>query len=225
MLKDLLKDAYFNRLYTLYKKGLEEHKIIPFDNEFYEKMSNTYINTIPVSMHIKYLKPNDKEGKCFDRSLYMFYALDNVKLVRADNKDLEYRYGKNNSRHGWIEDDCFVYDPSLLSKIDKKLYYKMYMPQNIERTTKEEYLKNDINKKTYNDIVNTKIEDFMKDGNKRSELLGTIPLIKELAFTDNDENFKKDLKKKLKKIDYNYNNIYKKTATEYKELLLFKKII
>ena len=76
----------------LLNKGIADKKIIPFDDEFYEKLNHTYISGLPVSIHIKYLKPIVGPSKCYDRSLYMFFCFDDALLVRADNKDLELRY-------------------------------------------------------------------------------------------------------------------------------------
>ena len=63
--------------------------VLPFDEEFYQKMNHTYIGCLPVSIHMKYGLNN-----CYDKSLYMFFCFKNAVLVRGDNKDLEYRYGK-----------------------------------------------------------------------------------------------------------------------------------
>ena len=133
----------------------------------------------------------------------MFVALDNVVLVRGNNKNLEYSYGKKFSRYGWLEDENYVYDPILLAKIDKKLYYKMFMPSNIKRTTKSEFLENDDNKDFYEYIKNTKIEDFMPNGSKRVELIKTIPNAIHLAYIDNNPKFKEELDYFLYKINYN----------------------
>ena len=89
MLSNLKRNLYFTRLNILYAKGLKEGSITFFDEEFYEKMSHTYFNTIPISMHIKHLKPLLPPGKCYDRSLYMFLCFDDALLVRGEQKDLE----------------------------------------------------------------------------------------------------------------------------------------
>ena len=89
MFDSLKKKMYFSKRNLMFKKGLLEGKIVPFDDEFYQGMNNTFFCSIPISMHIKYLRPVNGLGKCFDRSLYMFLALDNAVLVRGNNKDLE----------------------------------------------------------------------------------------------------------------------------------------
>lgn len=218
------KDLYFKKLNTLYREGVDSKKIFKFDSDFYKKLEKTFVNTIPLSLYIKYLKPNTKEGDWVNISLYMFIALDNVKLVRANNKNLEYNYGKESSRYGWVEDKDYVYDPTLLAKIDKKLYYKMFMPSNIERITKSEYLKNKENKAKYEYIKTTKIEDFMPKGSKRGDLVTTIPKIIHLAHIDNDSHFKEELDKFLDKIQYNYYKIYKEELEKEKQFYIEKNI-
>ena len=224
MFDNYRKDLYFKKLNNLYREGLEKNKIFKFDNTFYKKLEKTFVNTLPLSIYIKYLRPQTKEGDWINTSLYMFMALDNVVLVRANNKNLEYSYGIDASRYGWVEDESFVYDPTLLAKIDKKLYYKMFMPYNIERTTKKEYLKNEDNKKTYEYIKSTKLSDFMPGGSKRGELVNTIPNVIHLAFMDNDSKFKEELDRYLDKINYNYYKIYKEELEKEKQYYIEKNI-
>ena len=139
----------------LLKKGVEDGNIVPFDDEFYEKLSYTYIKCLPVSIHMKYLKHILRPGKCYDRSLYIFFCFPNAVLVHGDNKDLELKYGKEKAGHGWIEMDGYCYDPTLLLRFKKETFYEIYKPYNVSKTTTEEY-KNccDYNKQVYEDIVN-----------------------------------------------------------------------
>lgn len=149
-------------------KGIAEGKIVPFDDGFYNKMSNTFFNCIPISMHIKYLKPIIGPGKCYDRSLFMFFCFDDALLVRGDNKDLELQFGKENAGHGWIEIDDYVYDPSLMMRFDRDLYYKIYSPTNVHKSTKDDYKK--VNGSYYDDVKNTTVADFQFGGSKRTDL-------------------------------------------------------
>ena len=87
-------------------------------------MSDTIIACLPVSLYIKHSKHLFPIGTCYDRSLYMFLALDDALLVRGNNKDLEYNYGKGHGGHGWIERGNYVYDPSLMLKFDRDTYYE-----------------------------------------------------------------------------------------------------
>ena len=69
MFDNIKKSLYFSKMQLLFNKGIADKRIISFDNEFYEKLNNTYINELPVSIHIKHLKPIIGPGKCFERSL------------------------------------------------------------------------------------------------------------------------------------------------------------
>lgn len=193
---------------------------MPFDEEFYEKMSHTYISCLPVSMHMKYLKPIMPPGKCYDRSLYMFFCFPNAVLVRGDNKDLELRCGKDNAGHGWIEIDDYCYDPSLLLRFKKEIFYEIYKPYNVSKTTVEEY-KNccDSNKQFYEDIVNTKLSDFQPNGSKRIDLCVMIPLVQGIAEMGTDEDFKKELDNYLKLIQYDERQVFEEMNVAFQKCL------
>lgn len=208
MKKQILKTSlYYAKFNLLFNKGLKSGDIVPFDDEFYSKLNNTYITGLPVSIHIKYLRPIIGPGKCLDRSLYMFFCFKNALLVRANNKDLELRYGKEDSMHGWIEIDNYVYDPSLLLRFDKDLYYKIYTPTDVSKYTIDEYCNIYHNRMLYEDISNTTINDLLPNGNKRIELFNNIPLIKEIANMSNNEDFINGLNDWLSTINYDEKEI------------------
>lgn len=179
-------------------------------------MGSTYFNTIPVSIHIKYLKPLLPPGKCYDRSLYMFLCFDDALLVCGDCKDLELEYGKDSSGHRWIEIDDYVYDPSLLMRFEKDIYYKIYLPTNVERYTKEEYIKK--NREFYEKVKNTAIEDFMSSGKKRHELCVTIPLLQSIVELSTNSEFKKDLDNYLELIKYDEKSVFEEIDKTLKKL-------
>lgn len=186
----------------LLKKGIADGSIVPFDEEFYSKINNTYIDGLPVSMHIKYFKPIISPGKCYDRSLFIFFCFDNAILVRGKNKDLELRSGTQCAGHGWVEMDNYVYDPSYLMRFDKDLYYKIFMPTEINKINKEEYCSNEDRKKLYDYVKNTTIEDYKPNGNKRIKLATIIPLVLSLSQLSDNEIFIKDVKEYLSLIEY-----------------------
>ena len=200
MLKEKMYQA---RMEMLLKKGIKNGDISPFDISLYKQLENVYINGLTMSMYIKYLRPIIPPGKCFERSLYMFLSLENSILVRGDVLDLEYKYGKTNSRHGWIEIDNYVYDPSLLLKFKKDIYYEIYKPSNVIKCTKEEYLSNKEGKIQYNLIKNTKLNDYLPDGKRRFEVEATIPVISEIAKLSNNKELREDLYNYKKLIKYN----------------------
>lgn len=202
MFDEIKKNLCLYKMELLFKKGIEDGSIIPFDEEFYSKLNNTYIDGLPVSMHIKYFKPIVSPGKCFDRSLFMFFSLDNSILVRGNNKDLELRYGVECAKHGWIEMDNYVYNPSYMMRFDKKLYYKIFMPTELHRINKQEYCSNEDRKKLYDYVKNTTIEDYKPNGNKRIKLATIIPLVLSLSQLSDNEIFVKDVKDYLSLIEY-----------------------
>lgn len=227
MFGNIKKRLYFIKMQLLFEKGLKNGNIVPFDDEFYEKISHTYVACLPVSMHIKYLKPLIKPYKCFDRSLYMFFCFENALLVRGQTKSLELRFGEERSEHGWIEMDGYCYDPSLLLRFKRETYYEIYNPYNVSKTTVEEY-KNccDSNKQLYEDIVNTNLSDFQPDGRKRADLCNTIPLIQEIAKVCGIPDLKKELDEYLKLIQYDERQVFEKMNQSFQKCLeeKFKKM-
>lgn len=203
MLENLKGQLYLHRKQILLDKGYKEGKIVYFDDELYSKMNNAFCYCIPVSMYIKYLKPLDGMlGKCFDRSIYMFFCFDDALFVCGDSKDLEVRYGKRLSRHGWVEMGDYVYDPSMLLRFEKDLYYKIYMPKNITKLSKEQYCSSEDSIELYNDVRNTSIEDFRPHGKKRLELFNKMPLLKSAAEMLGRDDFIRDLYEYLELIQY-----------------------
>lgn len=220
MFENIKKGLYFSKMQLLLKKGLKDGNIVPFEDEFYEKLSHTYISCLPVSIHMKYLKPIVGLGKCYDRSLYMFLCFENAVLVCGDNKYLELRFGKNNAGHRWVEMDGYCYDPSLLLRFKKETYYEIYKPYNVSKTTAEEY-KNccDSNKRFYEDIVSTELSDFQPNGRKRTDLCAMIPLIQGIAEMGTDTDFKKELSEYLKSIQYDEKQVYDEMNQAFQKCL------
>lgn len=218
MFEEIKKELYFKKMQVLFNQGVKDQKIIPFDDDFYDKMAHTYISGIPVSMHIKYLKPNISLGKCYDRSLYMFFCFENAVLVRGNNKDLELQYGKDSMGHGWIEMDNYVYDPSLMMRFDKDLYYQIYMPTNVSKCTKEEYCQIEDHQEFYDDITKTTIRDFQPHGKKRTDLITIIPLLSSIAQMTKNEQFTAELDNWLSAIQYDEKEICKELHEKVKSL-------
>lgn len=202
-LKSLRNDLYFLRATKIFNKGLKDGTITPFDQDLYEQMNHTYINGVPVSMNLKYLKPILPPGKCYDRSLYMFFCFDDALLVRGDQKDLEIRYSKEDAGHGWIEKDGYAYDPSLLRKYPVDLYYKIYGVSNVYKCNHAEYVSiSPENKKIYDKVRNATLQDYQPNGKYRSELLLSMSLVKGIAEMSGNTEFQKDLDDYLKLVQY-----------------------
>lgn len=217
MIEIIKNKLYYQKMKSLLSKGEKEGKIVPFDEEFYEKMKNIYFNGIPISMHIKYLRPTLPPGKCYDRSLLMFFCFDDALLVRGDQKDLEIRFGKESAGHGWIEICDYVYDPSLLLRFDKELYYKIYEITNVHKYNKEQY--NQENDEYYKEVRNTTINDFLPGGSKRTDLLASIPLIREISKLSKNKEFEKEVDEFLKKIQYDEKQISEELDKKIFELI------
>ena len=219
MFNTIKKKLYFKRLELLYSKGILDKKIVPFDEDFYERMSHTYINGVPASLHIKYIKPIIPPGKCYDRSLYMFFCFEDALLVRGDNKDLELLYGTDFAGHGWIEIGDYVYDPSTMKRYDKDLYYEMYKPYNVCKASKEEYCSYPGNQKLYDDIQSTTIDDYKPYGRKRVELAVIIPAVRGLAEASGNQEFINDLNIYLAHIQYDEEQVYNELNEKVKNAM------
>lgn len=204
-LDNLRKKLYFTRLNILFNKGIKEGKITRFDEEMFEKMSNTIIACLPVSLYIKYSNHLFAQGTCYDRSLYMFLALDDALLVRGNNKDLEYNYGKGHEGHGWIEIGDYVYDPSLMLKFDKDTYYSIYGCSNVSKTDKKTYLSE--HREFVDFHVSHDFDEFKPGGKRRLDLGILIIQIRALSQMLGDEQFTRDFNDYLTQIDYDEKQI------------------
>ncbi len=141
MFDELKKKLFFAKFKVISAKASREGTIMEFDDEIFEKMKNTIIACFPVSFYIKHSNNMFALGTCYDRSLYMFLALDDAVLVRGKNKDLEYNCGKGHGGHGWVEVGDYVYDPSIMLKFKKDVYYQLYGTTDLMKVDKETYLR------------------------------------------------------------------------------------
>lgn len=203
MFDKIKRELYFLKCELLFKEGLKNGTILPFEDDLYERLSKIYFNGIPMSIQIKYLKPLVPPGQCEDRSLFITMGFEDALWCSGEHKDLELKYGKDGAWHFWVEKDGWVYDPSLLYKIKKEVYYQIYLPTNIVIRRAEEYKKID----WYQDIVNTKLEDLMPGGKDRYHLCVSIPLVKEIAESSKNIDFIRELDEHLKLIDYDYGQV------------------
>lgn len=220
MFEKLKKNLYFAKFNILYGKALKEGKITSFDDEIFEKMSNTIVACLPVSMYIKHSNHLFAEGTCYERSLYMFLALDDALLVRGNNKDLEYNYGKGHEGHGWIEVGDFVYDPSLMLKFDKATYYSLYGCSNVTKTDKQTYLL--YHKEFIDSHVSHDLDEFRPNGKRRLELGVLIIQLRALSQMIEDEQFSKDLNDYLSYIEYDEKQIHEERDAAIQRILTNK---
>lgn len=220
MFEHFKRKLFFAKMELLFNKGINDGSIIPFDDEFYEAMSHTYISSIPVSMDIKYFKPRPGEfGNCYERSLKMFLCFNDALLVRGDNKDLEYMYSKEESGHGWIEIGDYVYDPTSLYRFKRDIYYQLYCPSNIKKYTLDEYLASSSNREFYENIKSTTIDDYKPGGSRRYDLCVLIPLLIANSKFYGKE-YEKVLNDYLNSIEYDYGQIASELEREARELFM-----
>ena len=219
----LKKKLFFTRLNILFNKGLKEGKITRFDEEIFDKMSNTIIACLPVSLYIKYSNHLFAQGTCYDRSLYMFLALEDALLVRGNNKDLEYNYGKGHEGHGWIEIGDFVYDPSLMLKFDKDTYYSLYGCSNVIKTDKKTYLSE--HKEFVDFHVSHDFDEFRPGGKRRLDLGILIIQIRALSQMLGDEKFTKDFNDYLTLIEYDEKQISEEREKAIQRILTDKSVM
>lgn len=217
MFDKLRKKLFFAKFRTLGLKASKQGKIMEFDDEIYEKMKNTIISCFPVSFYIKHSDHMFPIGTCYDRSLYMFLALDDAILCRGNNKDLEYNYGKGHGGHGWVEVGDYVYDPSIMLKFDKETYYKLYGTTDITRIDKKTYLKE--HKEFVDSVISTDYDDFRPGGKRRLELGVLVLQIRAIASMVDDPEFKKDLAEYLDFIEYDADQIQRERDVVIQELL------
>ncbi len=200
MLEDLKKKLYFAKAKIQINQGMREGKITEFEPEIFDKMKNTIIACFPVSIYIKYSNYLFPKGTCYDRSLYMFLALDDALLVRGDNLDLIYNFGSSCGGHGWIEIGDYVYDPSLMLKYDKDTYYKIYGCSNVFKIDKETYMRE--HKDFYDAHVTTDFDEFRPGGKRRLELGILVRQHREIASLSGNKEFQREILEYLDSIQY-----------------------
>ena len=205
-IQELKKKMFFKKFDYLLSKSYKNGKITKFDDEIYNKMSTTIISCLPVSLHIKYSNYLFPKGTCYQRSLYMFLALDNALLVRGKTKSLEYRFGLEEAGHGWVEIGDFVYDPSLMLKFDKDVYYSLYGCSDVSKIDKETYMKE--HKDFMCCSLSYDLDEFRPNGKSRLDLGLIAYQLKVLSDMLNDSEFTKDLNDYLDLVQYDEKQIY-----------------
>lgn len=213
MIKKLQKSIYFAKSDLRFHQGLLNGNVVPFDQAFYQQMANTYFSGLPIAMHIKYLKPESGSGKCYDRSLYMFWCFDDAVLVRGNQKSLAMEFGKDNAGHGWIERGNYAYDPTFLCRFDKDFYYRLFGVTDVHKFTKADYLASPAQSEYYHAIKDTVLRDYQPSGKRRLELLTTAPLYQELAKLSPNPKFQTELNNFLVATQYDETKIVQEIHT------------
>lgn len=144
----------------------------------------------------------------------MFFCFDDAWLVRGNNNALEFLYGREHSGHGWIEIGDYVYEPTLLLRFQKDIFYQIYSPTNVNKYSKEDYIRK--NKDFYEEIKKTTLEDFQPGGRKRIDSIVFIPILQGIAELSDDEDFKKEVSNYLSSIQYDEEQIQTEIQREMK---------
>lgn len=211
-LKDML---YKTKRRIMLEKAWNKGLIKPFDEEVYKMLSKVYVACLPLSIQLKYYKPDKGDfGDCYARSTYLTTGFDNAVLVRGIRKDMEQAYGAGNGGHGWVENDEWVYDPTSLLMYRKDIYYEAYGVSDVTSYSKEVYSKS----KLYQGIINTSIDDFKPGGDKRTDLIMIIPFTERIAQLKKDNGFIEELNKFLEEIEYDYESIIKELQEDMTKL-------
>ena len=218
MKKDLLKKKlFFIKRKMLLDIGVKSGKVEHFSQDIIDRMNNTIISCFPVSLHMKYANFMFAQGTCYERSLYMFLALDDALLVRGNCLDLEYTYGPGHGGHGWVEIGEYVYDPATGYRYDKDLYYKANGVSNVTRCDRETYYKE--HKEFVDTQVSTDFNEFKPGGKRRLELGILVRQVITGAELSNNQKLLKDLDTYLSKVEYDEEQIESQRRKEIDEML------
>lgn len=223
MFENLKRKLYFNRVQLLFDKALKDGKISEFDEDIYNKMEGSIIAGIPVPMFIRHSRYLFPEGTCYERSLYMFLALDDALLLRGDHKVLGFKYGKGHEGHGWIEIGDYVYDPSLMLKFDRDTYYEIYGVSNTASCDKKTYVEqhNDF----FEEHVCHDIDEYKPGGKRRLELGALMIQLRCLSDMLGDERFTNDLNDYLEKVQYDPRQIREERDAAIQKVLCDKALM
>ena len=195
-----------NKMNIQVAKGIKDDSILPFDENIYRSLNKIFINGIPGSMFIKYIN-SSLIGKCYDKSLYLFFCIKDAIYVTGDQEDLKIKYGEEHQNHSWIEVGDYVYDASMLCIFKKEEYYNIYNPTNLKKITLENFCSTPNGKEQYDQITETTLEDLKPNGKKRRNIYLNLPLIIDIAYTSNNKDFITELNAYLELIEYNEEEI------------------
>ena len=210
---ELKQKLYLYKINKLLEKGTTKGLIRPFDEELYNELNKTIFCNIPVDIDIKYLKPSVSPGRCYDRSLGMFFAMPNSYLVRGNLKYFKIFGDEEEPNHGWVERDGLVYDPTWRLIFDKNYYYKMFNVEEVVRANHEEFCNvSKENEELFIKVKSTTRESLKENGPDRYMLPVSVPLLRGIA--EANEPFKKELELYLEEINYDGEAIMKAMSDE-----------
>lgn len=120
----LSKDEHFAKIIDNYKT---EGLIFNFDQEEWDKINSQNFPDLPGGF-IEVFERGINIGNCAATCKRMSYSYDNINIVTGTLPILKGTTGSPLGGHAWLEDNKYIYDTTLLLKIDKcikdKLGYK-----------------------------------------------------------------------------------------------------
>lgn len=176
-------------------KSAKKGHILPFDDDFYNKLRNYYHGSMPANVFIKFFKTSFGIGLglCYERSLIISSIFDDAKLVRGDRLDYIIHHGEK-SFHWWVESGGWCYDPTSLYRYKKEDYYRIFKPINLKEMNKREivnsyYYKNMINRYPKELLFIPNLIQFEAKAQLLNKLYGDDEMLKELEIFRNKINY------------------------------------
>lgn len=125
------------------KQGQEIGLVEEFDEDLWEKISQInifgfcrdFLQIFEIGLNI---------GHCGSTARYLSFIFDNFKIVEGRCDFLKGTEGSPNGEHAWLEVDDYVYDTTLLFKINKEYAYSVVGYSPIMVTDSDELKKDDI---------------------------------------------------------------------------------
>ena len=187
----------------LYLKGINEGTIVPFDDDFNYVLKQSYVMSMPVYFFVKYLNDPTKYDERYNKALFMFLCFDDALLVKG-NTNLSKR-----SIRSWVEKDGYVYDPELLMRFNKDVYYQLYKPSNVESIDMKTFRDESIdNEDLYTDVRETNMDKLLEPGFIRFGLNESVPIMLRFAKDSEDPEYKMLLDAFLTQVQYDSDKIH-----------------
>lgn len=175
---ELRKNLFIqNSIYEAVNQHMDQGHISEFDNELWEKIKCTDVFMLRDFFQI--FEEGLNIGTCGLTARYLSYIFDDFVLVEDGFCNiLRGTKGSIRGEHAWLEVGGFIYDTTLLLKIDKATGYKLFGYEPIIMTTSEKLLNEDLyilQKGFANDVSSIRwkkklANDLKKNGFKCSAL-------------------------------------------------------
>lgn len=162
---DEFKERYWRRYYEASQKGL----LNAFDNAFYRRFDDKYLDGIPVAARIRYFKVDECEREeCLKYSILLSYGFP------VEAKIMCGRQKVTNVERYWLEYDGWCYDAVILAAVERKTYYHLMelhdIGEDIEGVMR-------FRNKKYRKAYYGSIKDYLPYGSRRDELATVTSII------------------------------------------------